>query len=219
MLRAVLFDLDGTLIDSEKIYHRIEMEIASELGYDFFRPQDALDMRSLYRAASIELMAGRYGDAFDYDKYHDLMTTRFMAEASRCGIELKPGIDEVLGYLKDRGLIAAVVTATALERATKVMSDVGLTGRFDDVISAHEVKKGKPNPDPYLYACDKLGITPEEALCIEDSPNGVLSGVAAGIRTVMIPDLTEPDDELRGVLFDCVPSLADLPKVIEGILQ
>ena len=173
MLRAVLFDLDGTLIDSEKIYHRIEMEIASELGYDFFRPQDALDMRSLYRAASIELMAGRYGDAFDYDKYHDLMTTRFMAEASRCGIELKPGIDEVLGYLKDRGLIAAVVTATALERATKVMSDVGLAGRFDDVISAHEVKKGKPNPDPYLYACDKLGITPEEALCIEDSPNGV----------------------------------------------
>ena len=100
MIKAVLFDLDGTLLDTERIYNREEMLSAAELGYDFFKREDALDMRSLYRAGCIKLMASRYGDAFDYDRYHKLMKEKFAAAIERDGIPLKPGIDVIVSYLK-----------------------------------------------------------------------------------------------------------------------
>jgi DNA helicase-2/ATP-dependent DNA helicase PcrA len=90
----------------------------------------------------------------------------------------------------------------------------GLNDDFDEVISAHEVPRGKPHPDPYAYACEKLGFAPEDCIAVEDSPNGVLSAVRAGCKTIMVPDLTEPDDDLRAQLYAVCPSLDAILKII-----
>ncbi|MCR5452415.1 MAG: HAD family phosphatase [Lachnospiraceae bacterium] len=218
MLKYVLFDMDGTILDTEKIYHKVEMEAAGELGFDFFTHDDAYDMRSLYSAGANELMEERYGGRFDYFAYHDLTNIKFDVYINEHGIPLKPGIFEILEYLKEKNIPTSIVTATRMDRAQKNLSETGLEGHFNDLISAHEVTLGKPHPDPYLFACEKLGIKPEEALCVEDSPNGVRSGAAAGCITVMIPDLTEPTEDIIPLCHAVVPSLISLKDVIDDLM-
>ena len=110
---------------------------------------------------------------------------------------------------------SAIVTANVLESAKERLKMAGLIDSFDEVISAHEVSRGKPYPEPYLYACEKLHLLPEECLGVEDSPNGVKSAASAGLKTVMVPDLTEPDEELKPYLYAVCPSLDKIIDVLK----
>ena len=219
-VKAVLFDLDGTITDTERIYFRKWVQAAHQLGYGGFSVQEALDLRSLNHVDAAVMLRERFGPEFDHEAVHKRCGELVDQEITATGIPLKPGVMEILSFMKEKGIRNAVVTATAVERAKKRLTSLGLYDQFDRVISAHEVPKGKPHPDPYLYACEVLGEEPGDCIAVEDSPNGIRSAYQAGCRCVMIPDLTEPEGDISEMLTACVPSLMGLQELLTtGALQ
>ena len=118
--------------------------------------------------------------------------------------------EETIKELKRRGYQTAVVTATAEDRAVRYLEMVGFKELFDEIISASMVKLGKPRPDVYLYACEKIGRKPEECMAVEDSPNGVNAAYQAGCHVTMVPDLTPADEEVKKMADHVVPDLRGL---------
>ena len=212
-IRAVVFDMDGTLIDTEKYFRICWPKALEAFGYHMTDEQ-ALALRSLGRPFAIDRLKEWFGPELDY---HAVRAKRkeLMEEClEREGIGLKLGAREVLQALRDRHIITAVATASDLERTERYLKKVGIYEYFDKLISATMVKEGKPAPDIYLYACEQLGLSPEHCIAVEDSPNGVLSAYRAGLKVVMVPDQTEPDEELRKCLWARVDQLADIERLV-----
>lgn len=214
MIKAVLFDMDGTLIDTEKYYRIFWPKAMAEFGYRMTDEQ-VLAMRSLGRPFAPAKLKEWFGEELDYYAIRARRTEMMEECLDREGIQLKPGAVQILEFLHDRGIPAAVATATPPERTEKYLQATGIRSYFTKVISATQVKEGKPSPDIYLFACGEMGLRPEECMAVEDSPNGVLSAYRAGCRVVMVPDQTQPDEGLAALLYGCVPSLDKLRELLE----
>lgn len=210
MIRAVIFDMDGTLIDTEKYYRIFWPKAMAEFGYTMTDEQ-ALSMRSLGRPFAPARLKELFGEDLDYVQIRQRRKELMEECIDKEGIQPKPGAIELLTTLKQRNITTAIATATDLERTHKYLKMTNLEGYFDEIISATMVKEGKPSPDIYLYACEKLGLKPEECIAVEDAPNGVLSAYRAGCRVIMVPDQTKPDEGLTSYLYACVDSLKDIP--------
>lgn len=217
MLKAILFDLDGTVTDTERVYQKYWVQAARECGFSDFTSDDALLLRSLNHKDAEELMHDRFGTNFDFKKVHDITIKYTIEELTNDGITLKPGLDTVLSYMKENGIKSAIVTATDKKNAEKKMRLAGIENSFDYLISAHDVKMGKPHPDSYLFALKELKISANEALAVEDAPNGILSAYRAGLPVVMIPDMTKPDFRYISYLYGTVPTLADLVPLLKDM--
>lgn len=209
MIDTIIFDMDGTIIDTEKYYRIFWPKALEYFGYSMTDEQ-ALSMRSLGRPFVVAHLKKMFGDEIDYYAVKDKRKELMEKCLDENGIELKPGVVELLIWLKEHNIRTAIATATDLERTNKYLEQLGIRQYFDKLISATMVKEGKPSPDVYLYACEQLERKPEECIAVEDSPNGVLSAYRAGCRVVMVPDQTKPDKELEDKLFACVDSLSDL---------
>ena len=205
MAATLIFDLDGTLIDTEKYFKRFWREAAAAFGYTMSEEQ-ALTLRSLGRPFAPALLQEWFGEGFNYTAVRDHRRKIMEEHLLKAGLERKPGAEELLSWLKERGYRIALATATPKDRAKMQLTQVGLADYFDELVSAADVERGKPAPDVYLYACRQLGIDPGEAYAVEDSPNGVLSAAAAGLRVIMGPDQTGPDEALCQKLYACVDS-------------
>lgn len=205
-IKAVIFDMDGTLIDTEKYYRVFWPKAMAEFGYTLTDEQ-VLFMRSLGRPFAPAQLKAWFGEDLDYYAIRDRRKEMMEEVLDREGIEKKPGAVEILEYLKAHGIVAAIATATDLERTNKYLEKVGLKGYFDKLISATMVREGKPSPDIYQYACEQLGFQPSECVAVEDSPNGVMSAYRAGCKVIMVPDQTQPDEELSKHLYACVDTL------------
>ena len=214
MVRAVIFDMDGVLIDTEKHYNIAWCEAAKQAGYTDFTREHALMLRSCDARAASKMMKGIFGEQFDYFAIREIRRTIVAKRLAKYGLEKKPGLDEILAFLHKMGIKTAVATATPLELTLQHLEKIGVKDQFDKIVSAKQVENGKPAPDVYLYACEQIGEQPRDCIAVEDSPNGIRSAYAAGCMPVMVPDLTEPDEELKPLLYAVVKTLADIQGII-----
>lgn len=217
-IKGVLFDMDGLVLDTEKLYTRFWMEAANALGYPMTR-QQALGLRSLSGTFGAQKMQSYFDQPVDYEKVKQKRIELMDAFIAREGVETKPGIRMLLTYLRENGIKTAIATSSPLERTESYLKSVGLKDAFDELISGYMVKRGKPEPDIYLFAAEKLGLAPGECFALEDSPSGILSAYRAGCYPVMIPDQDEPTAETEQYLFAKVKSLDRVPLLFDWFVK
>lgn len=212
-IKAVLFDMDGLLLDTEKLLIKYWCIAAREYGFDM-QKHHALFIRSLAAKWAEPYLKQQLGQDFDYKKVRDRRKELMNAYIEQNGVEIKPGAVELLDELDRRGIKKGVCTATDLVRATWYLKQADLIGRFDRIICAHMVESGKPAPDVYLYACEQIGERPENCLALEDSPNGVCSAHDAGCHVIMVPDLTQPSPEDLKLVSGVAATLGQVGRLI-----
>lgn len=205
---AVIFDMDGLLFDSERLYGQAILTAASEVGcpmsLDIFHQ---LVGRS--REVNHAFLMDHYGPAFPLEALIATWGRHFRALAAT-GLPLKSGAAELLDLLDGLRLPRAIATSSTHATVQANLVVHALEGRFHSVVAHGDYTKGKPAPDPFLKAAERLGVSPELCLALEDSHNGVRSAAAAGMMTVMVPDLIAPTKEIEGL---CALVVADLHAV------
>lgn len=211
MIKGVIFDMDGLIIDTEKLLTRFWREAANLYGFNM-TTEHVLGIRSLAAKFAEPKLKGIFGESFDYMAVRAKRIELMNDYIEKNGIEKKKGLDDLLEYLKQNGYSIAVATATDLKRTTAYLTRIGIFDYFDKIVCASMVKSGKPEPDIYLKASEELGFSPSECIALEDSPNGIISAHRAGCKPIMIPDLSEPDEELLKL---CEARLDSLDFVID----
>lgn len=212
-VKGVLFDMDGVVLDTEKLYARFWAEAAHALGYPMTYEQ-ALGMRSLSGPVGQAKLESYFGSGVSRAEMRDKRVELMDAYVAEHGVDAKPGIFELLDFLEERGVAKAITTSSPKERVERYLKPLGLLERFDRICTGYEVRHGKPEPDIYIYGAETLGLRPEECLAIEDSPAGIESAYRAGCRAVLVPDLDGADDEMRKRLFAEADSLADIIELL-----
>jgi DNA helicase-2/ATP-dependent DNA helicase PcrA len=206
MINAVIFDMDGLLINTEKYLFQFWKQAAAEHEFDLTTEQ-LLGMRSLASEYAIPKFRALFGEGFDYIAIRDRRKELMNAHLAQNGIEKKPGAERLLDYLTDHGYKKAVATATDMERTKKYLSEIGLYDRFDQIVCAPSVPHGKPEPDVYLHACASIKEAPENCIALEDSDNGALSAHRAGCKVIMVPDMAQPLPETKAFLYGVAENL------------
>lgn len=195
MYKAVVFDMDGVLIDSEKIYRRCWKKNGMSIGIPEGEMEHICDRVAGGNVTSnARVFREIMGETFDYIAFRAETMRMFAEYVDEHGLSLKPGVKETLDYLKAHGVRLALATSTVRELAQQRLMMTGLQGYFDEQVCGDEITEGKPSPDIYLKACSKLGVRPEDAVGVEDSINGVIASDTAGLHTVMVVDLIPPND-------------------------
>ena len=214
-VRGVLFDLDGVVIDMEKLYTRFWVEAANELGWPMTREQ-ALQLRSLGRGPGQIKLEAFFGPEVRYDTVRARRIERMDAYIAEHGVEEKPGIRELLALLKEKNIPCAITSSSAIPVIRQHLGSLGLLESFTALCSGKDVPRGKPAPDIYLHGAAALGLEPEACLAIEDSPAGIEAAWRAGCKAVIVPDQDQPTDEVLERCFARADSLLDVRKWLEG---
>jgi HAD superfamily hydrolase (TIGR01509 family) len=214
---AVVFDMDGLLFDTETIAREAMIAAALRLGYEM-PEQVFLAMVGLPEDASREHLRHHYGNDFDVDTYWSETDSDFRKLLIGRKF-LKAGVMELLELLDHTGLRRAIVTSSQHAHVQRNLSLHDLLGRFHLVVAHGDYPRGKPNPDPFLTAAAKLEIAPENCLALEDSLNGIRSASAAGMMTIMVPDLIQPTDEIRKLCLRVARDLHEVRELLQAIGQ
>lgn len=207
-IRAVIFDMDGTLIDTEAAHKRAFAQTGEAIGWPM---SDALllSMVGIHRDENERMLSQHLGPDFPLARFYADSDALFEA-AVDAGIPLRPGALLLLDHLKQAGIPMALATSTAAPYAQQRLEKSGLLDYFDVIVTRSDVDQPKPHPEPYLLAAQRLGVDPAHIVAVEDSHAGVRSAVAAGMATVMVPDLLPPTEELVLACAQVLPSLTDL---------
>lgn len=214
-IKGVISDMDGVILDTEKLYTRFWREAARLCGYPM-EQRHALGIRSMNKQFAVQKLKGWFGGDFDYDAVRNKRIELMNAYIEKNGVKAKDGAEFLLSYLKENGYKVALATATPPGRTKNYLEKVGLYGYFDEIVCSSMVKNGKPKPDIYLLAAEKLGLSPQECLALEDSQNGIKSASSAGCKTVMVPDLDGPADEIKALLYDVADGLRGVVRILEA---
>ena len=214
-ITGAVFDMDGLMIDTEKLYLRYWKQAAADFGYDM-QDEHVYAIRSLARKYSIPKLKSFFGQDFPTEDVRARRTELINAHIRDNGIELKKGLFELLDWLKAHGVKLAVATATPRERAEMYLKKINALDYFDAVICGDMITNGKPDPDIYLTAARELGLPPEQCAAFEDSPNGIKAAHSAGCHAVMIPDMTQPDEEITPLLDAVYDDLEQAISFFEG---
>jgi len=203
---AVVFDMDGTLLDTEAVFKAIVYEVCGDLGFvmtDLVHGQ----MVGSSHEATAALLARTFGPGFSYDAFEDRCRAAMglrMAET----VPVKPGAVDLLSALRELDVPMAVATSSRSTHALTHLEAAGVIGLFDTIVTRDDVTNPKPHPEPYLTAAARLGVDPASCVAFEDSVSGVRAAHAAGMRTVMVPDLIRPSEEVAALCVAVLDTLA-----------
>lgn len=195
-LEGVVFDMDGLLLDTEAVQKNAMREAARELGFPL---PDAVIRATVgvHRGRNRVTLREALGDGFPLDAFYAEVDRRFDVVID-AGAPLRPGVHELLDLLEAAGVPRAVATSTDAPYAQRRLRSAGILERFAAVVTVGDVARPKPAPDPYLRAAALLGARPGQCLALDDSNNGVRSALAAGLVTIMVPDLVGPEPDIAG---------------------
>lgn len=213
-VEAVLFDMDGLLVDTESIYRDAILAEAEARG----RPMPLpifLQMVGLPAHASDEIAKCHFGVETDFAAYN-IEVDRRVAERLEVGVALKQGVIELLDLLDELNVPRAIVTSSSHATVETHLGPSGILPRFDAVIARSDYVRGKPHPDPFLRAAEALNTLAGQCLVLEDSHNGIRAAHAAGMTAIMVPDLLHPTEEMHGLCLAVVETLHD---VREGLAK
>ena len=214
VIRGILFDMDGLILDTEKLYARFWMEACHFYGLPMTYEQ-SLKMRAANSRLGEANLHSFFGPGADYRAIRAKRIELMDAFIAQNGVEPKPGIFELLDHLKERSIPAAVCSSSPGERIEKHLGSLGLYDRFSAICSGYDVPWGKPAPDIYLHGAAALGLPPETCLALEDAPLGIESAFRAGCVPVMVPDQDQPEEATRSMLYAKADSLSDIIELLK----
>ena len=205
----VVFDMDGVLFDTQKVYTRTWREVAEILHIDNFEiPLKLCIGRN--RVDQVDILKTHCGEDFPFDEFYDLKEKIFTGHIEEDGVPLKKGTKLILDTLKSIGAKVAIASSSRKDVVLHHLDETGLTGYFDVIIGGDMVEHSKPFPDIYLKACKEFKCNPYDTYAVEDSYNGIESAVKAGLKTIMIPDSLPPVKEYDSKIFTRFDSLVEL---------
>ena len=212
---TVIFDMDGVIFDSEILVLQAWKEVAERHGIAGVEAacHECLGTNSV---VSKGVFLKHYGEDFPYEEYKAEMAKVFFSHASGGKLAKKPGVEELLKYLKMRGFKIGLASSTREVLVRSEISDGGLLGYFDQIIGGDMVERSKPEPDIFLEACRRLGTRPEKCYVIEDSHNGIRAAYAAGMHPIMVPDLMEVTEEMKSLAEEILGSLCAVQEFLQG---
>jgi HAD superfamily hydrolase (TIGR01509 family) len=218
MVQAVIFDMDGLMLDTEKVASRAWKQTFKDLGFTL---SDELNLAMVGRnepdANAIVLQV--MGADFPVDRCRSLANACYRNLLETEGIPLKNGLLELLGFLKQRGIAMAVATSTPRSLALHKLGLTGLDIWFSAIIAGDDIPRGKPEPDLFLAVAGRMNASPDRCVVLEDSPAGIRAGHTAGMIPIMIPDLISPDETIRSLAYAIVPSLVEAKQIISMLME
>ncbi len=206
--KAVVFDMDGLLVDTETVVYRAMQRTAAAIGGEM--PFATFQrMVGLAHASSDLILIEHFGDGFDLSAWSAAVSGHFREELA-AGIALKAGVTEILDHLDALTMPRAIATSSSLQAVQMSLGPHSIVERFHALITRDVQTNHKPHPEPFLKAAEALGVDPADCLALEDSHNGVRAAAAAGMMTVMVPDMLDPTEEMETL---CVRIARDLHEV------
>ncbi len=216
---TVIFDMDGVIFDSERLYIECCEEAADVFGMENI-VEACRRCIGLTSAVTEAILLEMYRDAGLVARFRERSAALFTDRCRRGLLEVKPGAAELLKSLKAAGVRTAIASSTRTEIVKNELRDAGLLDCFTAIVGGDQVQRSKPNPDIFLKAAELLGAAPEACLVIEDSYNGIRAAKAAGMTAVMVPDLLKPDEEMERLADHIVFSLFEVKALLtESLLK
>lgn len=215
MIKNIVFDMDGVLIDTEAVFMRCWKKLAEELNLPNVE-EVAKQCIGITVTQTEALFQKAYGKEHPCESYVQAANDIFYKHEADEGIPEKPGVHELFAYLKKENYWIGLASSTREEAVRRQMKTVGILDDFDAIVCGDMVTKSKPDPDIYLKACELLKVDPKECYAVEDSYNGIRSAHAAGMKAIMIPDLLQPTPEILELTEQKLDSLFDLKDFLES---
>lgn len=209
LYNAVVFDMDGVIFDSERAVMQCWKEVASRHNIpDIEKAILACTGTTMVRTR--EIMLDLYGADFPYDEYARESSAIFHSRYDGGRLPMKPGVKELLTFLKERGKKIALASSTRQQVVTDELRDAGIIEYFDRIICGDMVSRSKPAPDIFLKACEELNVSPSDSYAIEDSYNGIRAAHAGSLHPIMVPDLLPADEEMQSLAEIILPTLTSV---------
>lgn len=215
MTTALVFDMDGLLLDSERIVKRSWEDAGEAMGLSHMG-EHIYHTLGLNRKGRDAYFREALGENFNIEEFSRHAGSHFYQIVEREGMPLKPGAEELLTYAKNYGYKIAVATSSSRDYSIKMLKSVGIYKYFDGGVFGDMVHHTKPDPEIYAKACAAIAMQPEHCLALEDSPAGVCSAHAAGLKVIVVPDLLEPPENVLslaccrcGTLHEVIPLLRE----------